>query len=69
MAYPINNGANNGTSCPINNGRKLSDDLDSDFGLSSSPSMATKAMFDREVCPMRKWEKVQFYQYFDLKFA
>ena len=54
MAYPINNGANNGTSCPINNGRKLSDDLDSDFGLSSSPSMATKAMFDREVCPMRK---------------
>ena len=54
MAYPINNGAKNGTSCPINNGRKLSDDLDSDFGLSSSPSMATKAMFDREVCPIRK---------------
>ena len=53
MAYPINNGANNGTSCPINNGRKLSDE-GSDFGLSSSPSMATKAMFDREVCPMRK---------------
>jgi len=43
---PINNGANNG--------RKLSDDFGSDFGLSSSPSMATKAMFDREVCPMRK---------------
>jgi len=38
-------------SLPINGAsRKFSDD----FGLSSSPSMATKAMFDREVCPMRK---------------